>query len=51
MNTDGKTPDYLWSVQGMLFGEPTVKGFGEPSFYVMEMERDHANQIIVNNRH
>ena len=51
MNTDGKTPDYLWSVQGMLFGEPTVEGFGEPTFYVKEMNRDDANRIIVENHY
>jgi hypothetical protein len=51
MNTDGKTPDYLWSAQGVLLGQPTITGFGAPSFYVMEMDRDDANRIIVNNHY
>ena len=51
MSTDGKTPNYLLSAQGMLFGESSVIGFGESSFYVREMNRDDANRIIVENHY
>ena len=51
MNEIKTEPKYVMSVQGMLFGEPTTIGFGEPSFCIMEMDRDDANQVIVKNHY
>lgn len=43
-----KTPKgYIYSGQGALFGESKVVGFGQDDFYVMEITRDLANEIIV----
>lgn len=34
-----------------LFGHPEVVGFGEPEFYIKEMSRNKANEIIIANHY
>lgn len=35
----------------MLFGEPEINGFGTPSFHVMEVCRDSANELVAKNHY
>lgn len=42
---------FRYSDQGSLFGHGDVVGFGNPGFYVEEIKRDVANQIIVDNHY
>ena len=51
MKSQEKTQDYIWSVQGMLFGQPEIEGFGDRLFYVREIERNEANAVIVKNHY
>lgn len=51
MSSQEPSPEYLWSVQGMLFGEPEINGFGTPSFHVMEVCRDSANELVAKNHY
>jgi hypothetical protein len=42
--------DYI-VVQGSLFGQPSVVGFGNRQFSVKEINRDIANNMIVKNHY
>jgi len=44
-------PEYLFADQMELFGEKKTIGFGNRSFHVKEIDRDLANQIIVQNHY
>jgi hypothetical protein len=42
---------YILDKQSSLFGQPDVIGFGVEGFFVMEMPRDEANALIVENHY
>ena len=42
---------YIYSDQGALFGESKAVGFGSDEFYVMEINRDLANEMVVKNHY
>lgn len=43
--------DYIWSSQESLFGSKEVIGFGIKEFYIKEIDRKLANEIIINNHY
>ena len=43
--------DYIWSNQESLFGSKEVIGFGTKDFYIKEIDRKLANEIIINNHY
>lgn len=43
--------DYIYSNQLSLYGSREIIGFGEPEFYVKEIERNLANKIIKENHY
>lgn len=43
--------DYIYSGQQELFGSKKEVGFGNEKFYVKEIDRDIANQLIVTNHY
>lgn len=43
--------DYILSKQDSLFGAADVIGFGSSDFYILEIDRDLANQLIVTNHY
>jgi len=45
------TAGYIRSVQPSLFGQPDVVGFGDDAFRVVEISRDLANRVIVENHY
>ena len=42
---------YMYSQQGTLFGERKVVGFGDDEFWVSQIDRDLANDLIVKNHY
>lgn len=42
---------YIYSTQSSLWGEPELLGFGSNEFYIKEIQRDLANDIIVKNHY
>lgn len=42
---------YIYSSQSSLWGEPELLGFGSNEFYIKEIQRDLANDIIVKNHY
>lgn len=42
---------YIYSTQSSLWGEPELLGFGSSEFYIKEIQRDLANDIIVKNHY
>ena len=43
--------DYIYENQLVLFGEPQTIGFGDEDFYVKEIPRNLANEIIIKNHY
>jgi hypothetical protein len=43
--------DYIYSGQGTLFGHTEIIGFGTPTFYIKEIERGIANDLIIKNHY
>ena len=43
--------DYIWSSQESLFGSKEVVGFGTKDFYIKEIDRKLANEIIIKNHY
>ena len=43
--------DYIWSSQESLFGSKEVIGFGSDNFYIKEIDRKLANEIIIKNHY
>jgi len=43
--------DYIYSDQTMMFGAREIIGFGEPEFYVKEIDRNLAIKIIKENHY
>ena len=43
--------DYIYSKQGSLWGEREVLGFGEDHFFVKEIDRIKANEVIIKNHY
>ena len=43
--------DYIFNEQIQLFGQREVIGFGEEGFYIKEIDRNLANEIIVKNHY
>lgn len=43
--------DYIYSPQIAMFGKKEIIGFGSDDFYIKEVLRDTANQIIVKNHY
>ena len=43
--------DYIWSNQESLFGSKEVIGFGTKDFYIKEIDRKLANEIIIKNHY
>lgn len=43
--------DYIWSNQESLFGSKEVIGFGIKEFYIKEIDRKLANEIIIKNHY
>lgn len=43
--------DYIWSSQESLFGSKEVIGFGTKDFYIKEIDRKLANEIIIKNHY
>jgi len=43
--------DYVYDDQQSLFGQREVIGFGEPDFYIKEIERNLANETIIKNHY
>ena len=43
--------DYIWSNQESLFGSKEVIGFGTKEFYIKEIDRKLANEIIIKNHY
>jgi adenine modification enzyme len=42
---------YIYSSQSSLWGEPELLGFGSNEFYIKEIDRNLANDIIVQNHY
>ena len=42
---------YIYSSQSSLWGEPELLGFGSNEFYIKEIDRNLANDIIVKNHY
>ena len=42
---------YIYSSQSSLWGEPGLLGFGSTEFYIKEIDRNLANDIIVQNHY
>jgi hypothetical protein len=51
--TQNVTParDYIRSAQQTIEGQREIIGYGEPSFFVKEIDRDRANKIIIKNHY
>ena len=43
--------DYVYDDQQSLFGQREVVGFGKPEFYIKEIDRGLANDIIIKNHY
>jgi hypothetical protein len=43
--------DYVYDDQQSLFGQREVVGFGEPDFYIKEIDRNLANETIIKNHY
>jgi hypothetical protein len=43
--------DYLYSPQLVLFGKRNIVGFGDENFFVKEIDRNLANNIIIKNHY
>ena len=43
--------DYIWSNKESLFGSKEVIGFGTKDFYIKEIDRKLANEIIIKNHY
>ena len=50
MSVDGGA-GYIYADQNELFGQRRVAGFGNDGFFVMEIDRDNANKIIIKNHY
>lgn len=46
-----KKKDYIYSSQSSLWGDPELLGFGSDDFYIKEIDRKLANDIIVKNHY
>jgi hypothetical protein len=46
-----KQKNYILSPQGQLFGHSEIIGFGSDDFYIIEIDRDVANKIIIDNHY
>ena len=46
-----KKKDYIYSKQRSLWGDPNLLGFGCSDFYIKEIPRDLANEVIQSNHY
>lgn len=46
-----RSKGFIYSLQGELFGKEQVVGFGTEDYYVKEIGRDKANDVIVKNHY
>lgn len=42
---------FIYSTQQEMFSKKEIIGFGEPNFYIEEIERNKSNQIIIKNHY